>query len=114
MATTNYKAYIVAQNDTGYTILTEHDKQYHQLALPVVEGRLKLEDGTVVHVSNVRFNPVKIFAACRDYDYNLQRKRNQYARRKLRKQQNDMESTVSSVDSPITVSIPLVNPFETN
>lgn len=106
-----YRAYVVAQSDTNYTIISERDKQYHVLPLPMKTGNVRLSDESIVNISEVMFNPSKMFSACREYESMLKRKRNQYQRRKNRKQE---QYEVEGESLPYMVSVPLVNPFTLN
>lgn len=81
--TDTWKAFVISQDETSYTILSERDKKLHTLSLPVEVGDMRLPDGSIVSIQETIFNPDRLYMACKNYQYDLQRKRNQYKKNKL-------------------------------
>lgn len=83
-----YSAFIINKSTTDVTVISESDKKYHSLPLPIEPGDVRiLSTGAVVKIQEIIFTPSKIFQACKDAQYNLLRKRRQYAAEKAKKQE---------------------------
>lgn len=76
-----WKAFVVNQTETEYIIISERDKKYHTLPLPIEIGDIRLPDGSIVSIQDTIFTPDKLFTACKNYQYDLERKRRQYKKK---------------------------------
>lgn len=76
-----WKAFVISQDETSYTILSERDKKLHTLPLPVEVGDMRLSDGSIVSIQETIFNPERLYMACKNYQYDLERKRRQYKKK---------------------------------
>lgn len=71
-------AFVMNKSETDYTILSERDKTYHTLPLPIQLGNVVLPDGSVVNIQDTVFNSHKVFMALKQYQYDILRKRKAY------------------------------------
>ena len=85
------KAYVVLQDDSTFTIVSEHDKKIHILNQPVVQGDYTLPDGKVVNIQPIIFDSSRLFSACREYAYDVERKVRYYTRKKSENEQKKKE-----------------------
>jgi len=88
-----WKAFVINQSDTDYTIISERDKKYHTLPLPISFGNIKILDGSVVNIQETVFTPHQLYMACKGYQYDINRKRAQYQKRLNAKSKIIEEST---------------------
>ena len=86
MAST-WKAFVINKTDKDYTIIAENDRKYHTLPLPIQEGVVRLSSGTIVDIQETIFSPHQLFMACKNYQYDIIRKRNQYKKRVAKKEE---------------------------
>jgi hypothetical protein len=91
--TETWKAFVINQTTENYTILSERDKKYHILPLPITFGNVRLDDGSVVTIQDMVFSPHKLYMACKEYDYNIKRKKSQYQKRLNAKSKTEESTT---------------------
>lgn len=102
-----WMAFVINQTETDYTIISERDKQYHTLPLPIRFGNTRLPDGSVVNIQETIFSPHQIFMACKGYVYDLVRKRQQYQKRRtLKKKQPEENLTNPFYGATVTRDTP--------
>ena len=95
-----WKAFVINQSETNYTIISERDKKYHTLPLPIQQGNIQLDDGSVVDIQETIFGPHQLYMACKGYQYDILRKRNQYQKRSTLKKETKKETNIASSTSP--------------
>lgn len=91
--TETWIAFVINQTDTEYTILSERDKKFHTLPLPISFGNIRLPDESVVNIQDIVFAPHQLFMACKGYKYDIERKRKQYEKRSYAKKIADKATT---------------------
>ena len=79
--TETYVAFVINQTETEYTIISERDKKYHILPLPIIFGNTRLPDESVVTIQEIVFGPHQLYIACKGYKYDITKKRNKYQKR---------------------------------
>ena len=89
-----YRGFVLSESDTTYVVLSEREKKRYELNK--VDGKVKtgihiMPDGHICNVDDVIFNDTKLFSACREYCYDLNRKKQQYQRRKQKEELTDIE-----------------------
>jgi hypothetical protein len=82
MATPVWKAYIVNITPDNYVIINEKDKKFITLPLPITYGSIHINEEYHLDIQDITFDPKKLFMACKEYDYNLRRKKAQYIKKK--------------------------------
>lgn len=87
MSSQTWTAFVINQSETEYTIISERDKKYYTLPLPIQQGNIVLPDSVVVNIQEQIFTPHKLFMACKQYQYDILRKRKQYEKRTVIKQE---------------------------
>lgn len=79
------RGYVVFDTPETYTLISEWDKQYHTLPKHngvIPTGKITLENGNEVVISPILFNGSKLFSACREYEYDKDRKKRHYDAKK--------------------------------
>lgn len=99
-----WKAFVINQSETDYTIISERDKKYHTLPLPIHQGNIALFDGTVVDIQETVFGPHQLYMACKGYQYDILRKRCQYQKRVILKKETKKETIPISTISPFSTT----------
>ena len=94
-----WKAFVINQSETDYTIISERDKKYHTLPLPISFGNIRIPDGSVVNIQETVFTPHQLYMACKGYQYDILRKRTQYQKRSALKKETKNE-TITPTISP--------------
>lgn len=80
------KAFVISQTETSYVIVDENTKQYTTLEKPYKLGEIVvLPNGTEVQLSELDLTSTKLFYALKEYEYNLNRKKEQYKKVKMTK-----------------------------
>lgn len=72
------RGYIIGQTDNHYTVISEHDKQRHQLpkdGKKIPSGPTVMPDGHICNIDEIFFNNSKLFSACREYSGDLRRQK---------------------------------------
>lgn len=80
--TAPWRAFVVGTANGTFTLLTEHDKEFHELEGAAPEGDYTLPCGTTVKVDPLIFDAKRLYSACREYLYDRQRKKDMYKQRK--------------------------------
>jgi hypothetical protein len=70
--------FVIDQDDTYATVLTERNKSKVRVKLPVEDGPRMIGEGDDAHMCNIQktvFNGSKLFSACKSYVYDAERQR---------------------------------------
>ena len=83
-----YRGYIIGQTDDYYTVISERDKQLHQLpkeGKKIPSGATVMPDGHICNIDEIFFNNTKLFSACREYSNDLRRHKKYWQDKKAAK-----------------------------
>ena len=89
-----YRGFVLSENESTYIVLSEREKKRYELTK--VDGKIKtgiliMPDGHICNVEDIVFNDTKLFSALREYCYDINRKKQQYQRRKQKSELTEQE-----------------------
>ena len=91
MSAPTWIGFVIDQDETHATVLTERNKTKVRVPLPVEDGPRMIGEGDDLHMCNIQktmFNGSKLFSACKSYVYDAERqKKKRVALRELKESQ---------------------------
>ena len=87
------RAYVISETDDYYTIVSEHDKKTHTIEKQSgsIPDTIQMDNRNVV-IQSIRFtDPSRLFTACREYCYDIERKRNSRSKKSMEKKEKALK-----------------------